>query len=408
MWLGLLFAVTVAVSGPALADVRLATNVSPSRSSSGVPVGGSIAHVECIFQRLDIPYQIQSMPWRRARQEVYAGELEGFFTAMMLERATDSRLSAPLVLENWYWFWRAGDVSPDDRQFSGRIGAILGSHQADWFEQTGYPVSQVTNTLEQLLKLVLSGRIDAFLADQSQFEAALETLGATNAEAEARFDRAFFRYVPLSVFFGHKFLRNNPSFMSEFNRHVYSCAPEGFLLSDEEQDVIAEMIAPSLQRWSQLPHVLDTLVEHNELNRSLTKGDIARREQVWDEAFGQRSYDSVEAWVDETLSEEMAGWVAASDGVLLQIILLDARGFTVATSAMTADFWVGNTSVYQQAIEQQPGQLVFDPVRFYRATERFNAHVSVVIEHPDTGETLGVLSVGVNVEEALFTEWPRR
>src|SRR5690625_7312402 len=75
---------------------------------------------------------------------------------------------------------------------------------------------------------------------------------------------------------------------------------------------------------------------------------------------------------------------------------------------MPADFWVGNTSVYQRAIEQQPGQLVFDPVRFYRATERFNARVSVVIEHPDTGETLGVLSVGVNVEEALFTEGPRR
>ena len=104
--------------------------------------------------------------------------------------------------------------------------------------------------------------------------------------------------------------------MSEFNRHVYRCAPEGFLLSDEEQDVIAERIAPSLQRWSQLPHVLDTLVEHNELNRSLTKGDIARREQVWEEAFGQRSYDNVEAWLDETLSEELAGWVAASDGVL--------------------------------------------------------------------------------------------
>src|SRR5690625_6283702 len=90
---------------------------------------------------------------------------------------------------------------------------------------------------------------------------------------------------------------------------------------------------------------------------------------------------SVEAWVDETLSEEMAGWVAASDGILLQVILLDARGFTVAASAMTADFWVGNTSVYQQAIEEQPGQLVFDPVRFYRATERFYADVCVGLEH---------------------------
>src|SRR5690625_5715430 len=98
MWLGLLFAVTVAVSGPALADVRLATNVSPSRSSSGVPVGGSIAHEECIFQRLDIPYKIQSMPWRRASQEVHAGELEALYTAMMLDCAIDWSLLVPLVL----------------------------------------------------------------------------------------------------------------------------------------------------------------------------------------------------------------------------------------------------------------------------------------------------------------------
>lgn len=404
VWLGVLLAAVLGASSAALAEVRLGTNVSPSPPNPGTTLSGSIAHVGCIFKRLDLPYQIQNMPWRRARQEVYAGELEGFFTAMMLERATDIRLSSPLVLENWYWFWRAGQVSPADAQFSGRVGAILGSHQADWFDQAGYPVAQEANTLEQLLKLVLSGRIDAFIADQSQFEAAREALGT----AEGSFDRIFFRYVPLSVYFGHKFLQSNPGFMAEFNRHVYSCAPEGFALSDEEQRVIAELVEPRLQRWVQLPRVQTALVEHNRLMESLSRNDIQERKDQWQKAFAQRRYDDIEHWLDVDLSREMSGWVAVSDGVLIQTVLMDAHGFTVAAGAMPADYWLGNTAVYEQAVASQPGQLTFDAVRFYRSTERFNAHVSVQVVQPDTEEILGVLSVGVNVEEALFTEWPHR
>lgn len=402
--LGILFAVAFASSSTSLADVRLGTNVSPSTTSQGITLSGSIAHVECIFGRLNVPYKIKNMPWRRARQEVYSGELDGFFTAMMLDRATDHRLSAPLVLENWYWFWRAGETSPAHAQFNGRVGAILGSHQADWFEQAAYPISQETNTLEQLLKLVLSGRIDTFIADQSQFEAALEELGAV----EEQFDRVFFRYVPLGVFFGHHFLQNHPDFMAEFNRHVFSCAPEGFVLSKDEQRVIAEFIAPDLQRWAQLPQVQAGLLKHNRFIKSLSRGDIQERERQWQEAFSQRRYDVIEQWIDAGLSKEMSGWVAASDGMLMQAVLTDARGFTVAASSIPADYWLGDTTLFAQVSRRQPGQLTFDAVRFYRSTERFSAHVAVPVAHLDTGEILGFLSVGVNVEEALFTEWPRR
>lgn len=403
-WFAVLLATALGAYCATVAEVRLGTNVSPSPTPPGTTLSGSIAHVECIFKRLDIPYRIRNMPWRRARQEVFSGDLEGFFTAMMLERATDSRLSAPLVLENWYWFWRAGEVSPGDAQFRGRVGAILGSHQSAWFEQASYPVSQVTSTLEQLLKLVLSGRIDAFIADQGQFEAALAAIGAE----EARFERGFFRYVPLSVYFGREFLASNPAFMAEFNRHVYSCAPEGFSLSDDEQSVIAELVAPRLQRWAQLPQVRAALIEHSRRNGTLSQADIQSRERQWQEAFLQRRYEAVDRWLDGELSQDLSGWVAASDGILLDAVLMDAHGFTVAASAMPADYWLGNATLYTQVAGSQPGQLTFDVVRFYRSTERFNAHVGVSVVHPDTAERLGVLSVGVNVEEALFTEWPSR
>ncbi|MDQ2075981.1 ABC transporter substrate-binding protein [Marinimicrobium sp. ABcell2] len=407
LWLCVILPV-LAGAGAAVAspsEVRLGTNVSPSPTRPGETTkSGSIDHVECISERLDIPFQIMNMPWRRARQEVFGGDLDGFFTAMMRGRGTDARLSAPLVLENWYWFWRKNDSPPGDPGFRGRVGVILGSHQSDWFEQTGFEVSQRVNTMEQLLKLVLSGRIDAFIAYKDQFEEALNRLDAD----EDFFSRRFFRYMPLSVYFGPSFLEANPGFMTEFNRHVFNCAPEGFSLSKEEQNVIAERVAPTLNRWARSSGVHAALEEYNRLNQELEAADIRARERQWQEAFKARQYDVVDHWLHSELSKIFANWIADSEGITIEVVLMDARGFTVAASPMPAEYWQGGEARYERVLGRDAGELVFDDVRFYRSTERFKAHVGMPVIHPDTQEQLGVVSVGVNVEEALFNDWSNR
>jgi hypothetical protein len=404
LWLCLMLPVIAGASAAPVSEVRLGTNVSPSPTLPGETKSGSVAHVECIFDRLNIPYRIQNMPWRRARQEVYAGSLDGFFTAMMRERATDARLSAPLVLENWYWFWRKDEAPPGDEYFRGRVGAILGSHQSAWFEHVDYPIAQRVNTLDQLLKLVLSGRLDAFIADYDQFEEALKKVGAD----EEQFDSQFFRYMPLGVYFGRLFLDAHPSFMAEFNRHVYSCAPEGFSLSDEERSTIADLVTLRLRRWSRLSEVQAALEKHNRLSRELGTEDIRTRERQWQHAFLRQEYDVVDRWLDNELSDTFAKWVSDSEGIIVQVLLMDARGFTVAASPLPANYWQGNEAKHERVISSIPGQPVFDVVRFYRSTESFRAHVGVPVVHPGTREPVGVLSIGVNVEAALFTDWPHR
>ena len=80
--------------------VLLGTNIPTTSASS------SHQQINCIMQQTQQPYKLLSMPWRRAKQEVKMGRIDGYFTAIPNEEMNDyAKLSAPLFLENWYWFW---------------------------------------------------------------------------------------------------------------------------------------------------------------------------------------------------------------------------------------------------------------------------------------------------------------
>ena len=124
-------------------NVQLGTNVSDFEQFYNRG-GGSVEHIQCIFDHLGYTPEVQRMPWRRARQEVSTGKIDGFFTAIHTPEVDKyATLSSPLLLENWYWYWPAGTKTPGEARRGGlRIGAILGSHQAVWLDQQLAAVAQ--------------------------------------------------------------------------------------------------------------------------------------------------------------------------------------------------------------------------------------------------------------------------
>lgn len=96
--------------------VLLGTNV-PANS-------GNTSHqqINCIMQQTQQPYKLLPMPWRRAKQEVKMGRIDGYFTAIPNDEMNDyAKLSAPLFLENWYWFWHPRHSGPD----SGLVTEVI-------------------------------------------------------------------------------------------------------------------------------------------------------------------------------------------------------------------------------------------------------------------------------------------
>lgn len=398
MWLG--GAVSVQASAKM---VTLGTNLSsaPSGGSFSRVPAGSAEHVECILTKMDHPYRIVSMPWRRAAQEVLTQTTDGFFTTILLLHPDSKEIfSDPLVLENWYWFWRADIPEPESWRNNPRIGAIMGSPQDIWLKREGYPKTLAANELNQLLRLLFSGRIDVMLADKEQFEKMAAELDISSEAYRFR----FYRYAPLGVYFGQHLIAQQPDFLARFNREIPVCAADGFQVSEYEREKIKHWLLPRIAAWAQVPTVINSVTAQNHRFKSLPIEKMIAQDQQWIEEFKRGTHTFSANLLDNPLSRVLQAIKADSNGLVTEILVTDERGFNVGISNMTTDYWQGDEEKFTHVMHRPTDTLYFGPVVYDESSRRFQVHISTQLYRPGKSLAIGVMTVGIDVERALSLE----
>ena len=361
------------------------------------PVDGNSSQqqINCIMQQTRQPYTLQVMPWRRARQEVKMDRIDGYFTAMPNDDMNDfAQLSAPLFLENWYWFWHQRHAGPDSTE-PIRYGAILGSHQADWLAQHEHKPDVEVNDLAQLVQLLNIGRIDILLADLDDFNEVARRLKIDSTE----FHQRFFRYVPLGVYFAHKALQQRPGFIAQFNAATHLCASAPFALSTAEQQLILSKLLADVQQLARLPLLRQRLQQQNQPEVDLSA--MLLLDSQWQQQLLASPDDSLAAkMLSSAASEVLQQWQTQYAELVTEVILMDQHGANAAISRVTTDYWQGDEMPFLGIFEQQAAYFI-DVVEYDQSTRRFQVKLSVPVS--DGQRHLGVLSVGIDVERALAT-----
>ena len=361
------------------------------------PVDGNSSQqqINCIMQQTRQPYTLQVMPWRRARQEVKMDRIDGYFTAMPNDEMNDfAQLSAPLFLENWYWFWHQRHAGPDSKE-PIRYGAILGSHQADWLAQHEHKPDVEVNDLAQLVQLLNIGRIDMLLADLDDFNEVAGRLKIDSTE----FHQRFFRYVPLGVYFAHKALQQRPGFIAQFNAATHLCASAPFALSTAEQQLILSKLLADVQQLARLPLLRQRLQQQNQPEVDLSA--MLLLDSQWQQQLLASPDDSLAAkMLSSAASEVLQQWQTQYAELVTEVILMDQHGANAAISRVTTDYWQGDEMPFLGIFEQQAAYFI-DVVEYDQSTRRFQVKLSVPVS--DGQRHLGVLSVGIDVERALAT-----
>ena len=401
--LGLLLAINCCANQPVpgeLPAVNLATNIS-SAFTSDLPSGDTqnlLPHLQCIFAAMGREYRVQVTPWRRAYQDVKSNRIDGFFTAIPMRQVDPyAVLSAPLVLENWYWIWRSDTIAPESWRDGYRLGSILGSQQETWLGEAGYTVDMSANNLPQLLKLLQSGRIDVILADREHFIRAAREL---NMDPDS-FQSRFFRYVPLGVYFNEQFLNKNPDFLQRFNQKIPQCTNSRFQVAEYEKLSIQELLQRKIERWKRLPELEPALRARNKESKRWRQAEIDRRDKIWIKAFAEGDYTYAIKWVDQLLSAQLRDVKKQSLDVITEVIVTDARGLNLAISDMTSDYWQGDEEKFIQVFAKPPNTMHFGDINYDESTKRFQLQVSVPLYGQRSPEPLGVMVFGVDVEKAL-------
>lgn len=380
--------------------INLATNISSAFTSDFAPGSAQnlLPHLQCIFNQMKREYSVQVMPWRRAYQDVKNNRIDGFFTAVPMRQVEPyAVLSSPLVLENWYWFWRTDTVAPESWRDGYRLGSILGSQQETWLGEAGYRVDMNANNLPQLIKLLQSKRIDVLLADREHFVQAAQELklDANN------FHTRFFRYVPLGVYFNEQFLNQNPNFLVNFNQQITGCATARFAVSDYERHQIGELLSRKIERWKHLPKLESLLIERNLKSRRFTTQEIVERDKKWTQGFMKNDFSYSIELIDQELSAQLREIKKQSQDIITEIIVTDARGLNVAISGMTSDYWQGDEEKFTEAFSKPANTMHFGDINYDESTKRFQLQLSVPLYTEEKFEPLGVMVFGVDVEKVL-------
>ncbi|WP_211234022.1 substrate-binding periplasmic protein [Chitinilyticum litopenaei] len=185
--------------------------------------GLALEAVRCALQRMGRQAQFQFVPWLRAQNTVKAGQADGFFPASRnAERDAYATLSATVAPQQWRWYQLSSSTAdPLDADFRNRsrVGAYLGSNMMQWLKQSGYMIYAAPYNHDQLLRMLLAGRVEAVLASDLAMQEAIQKAGV-----DGRIRSTLQQDKPMGLYFSHQFLATQTSdFLPTFNRELASC-----------------------------------------------------------------------------------------------------------------------------------------------------------------------------------------
>lgn len=377
--------------------------------------GSAVAVLQCALQQLQMTYTASIVPWKRAKQNLRAGYSDGFFSVMSLpEMAPYARLSAPLMLEKWYWF------AFDDKLFQRpgfpstvRIGVLRGSNQEGWLLEHQIPIAQSVNQLPSLIRLLSIRRIDTLLVDRQVMADALEHQTGLRQPLAEQFER----YAPLGVYYSNSFLSSNPGFMQRFNDELTRCNVGQLQLSQEEDSALRLLALQDSAELRSAPDLLRVVQEANVRHENLSPGDIQLLDVEWQRVI--KAQQPQPEWISRVLqnpqSQHLKAWLANQEGRYTEVFIADAQGLLVASATATSDYWQGDEEKFIRplALAAKPEnahQVIswIDTagtgagiIHFDDSTKQFLSHLSYPLWQPGVSHPVGVLTLGLNIEQVL-------
>lgn len=358
------------------------------------PFGTTVETVRCVASVMGWEARIRVVPQNRALHGLQNHLIDGYFAvdeSDVLNRFAQP--TAPVALEKWYFY----SLQPIEDFSSARIATIAGSNEAIWLEQSRYDTTITVTYPEQLLAMLERDRVDAVLMDER-----VMSLQRHKAQYPDDLYSRFVRFAPLSLYVTLPFATNNPTFLHEFNRHIPKCMTGGFELSENElasAATRARTLIDELATMYDLQGHLASLAPPAALNQIL---DLDRR---WRDKAPFRASEKAAEILRSPLSVKLAQWQYEQGGTVTETLVMDKVGANVALSILTSDYWQGDERKFEAIAGKDSETLYLGPVRFDPSTQMFQVIASMPIHDPETGRFIGGVALGLNIEEALRSQY---
>ncbi|WEZ83442.1 hypothetical protein P6U16_00690 [Rhizobium sp. 32-5/1] len=161
---------------------------------------------------------------------------------------------------------------------------------------------------------------------------------------------------------------------------------------------VRDYVEARVRPWIADPLIIGALKDQNDLHAHLTQNAVSDLDAQWRLEFGRTHRPLIESVLSNPLSQFLRDKQAQSDGVITEIFVIDAKGLTVGESETTSDYWQGDEAKWQQTFLVGAGVLFIDKGEKDESTQMLQSQASMTISDPRTGQPIGSITVGINLD----------
>lgn len=176
-------------------------------------------------------------------------------------------------------------------------------------------------------------------------------------------------------------------------------------LPGKGQSPIATFVAAHLVPLAEHPAVVGAIRAQNKVTTGYDTAQIEALDQQWRDEIDTDS-DLINSVLAHDTIPYLRSVIQASSGRMTQIVLLDARGLTVAASDRTPDYWRGDEMQHLRTFQMGPGATHFGRIEFDATSQSYQAQFSLTVSDPATGLAIGAVTVYVAADRLMSSQDP--
>ncbi|MEE4189780.1 MAG: hypothetical protein V2I76_15225 [Roseobacter sp.] len=157
-------------------------------------------------------------------------------------------------------------------------------------------------------------------------------------------------------------------------------------------------VESNIMSWAETAQVIDAVNTQNAQTAGSSEAQILEWDGEWRAQVGQSDQPLISEVMGRDLSVFLGEQVAASEGRITEIFVMDALGLNVAASDVTSDYWQGDEAKYTETFNAGSGAVFVDAVEFDESAQSYQGQISISLTDPATGEVVGAMTIGLNAE----------
>ncbi len=179
---------------------------------------------------------------------------------------------------------------------------------------------------------------------------------------------------------------------------IWAGAFSGQAFAQEHVGPVTDYVKANIESWLSDPVVIGAINEQNAAHAGLTQADIDALDKQWRAEVDAGSKPLIDKVLGTALSKFLAAKQAEAGGMITEAFVMDNKGLNVGQSEITSDYWQGDEAKWQKTYPVGAGAIFIDEVEKDESTQRLQSQVSIAISDPATGQAIGAITLGIDVE----------